>query len=360
MRRFGLWSAAALVWTMLAGADEPVKKLQVVSPKDNDILATAINNRGDVVGFEWVEEKPDIVSQVPFFARGKEMTRIPLLAGYTATFPAAVSDDGRVAGRVGKPAPLGVRVFLRNQAFVWDAKGGIRGLGALKDDFTSFGCGITRDGRRVSGFSVGDQRMRACVWDRDGDGWKGTAMPHQAQLASNVVPISGNGKYVSAVDGVTPCLWTQGSLGEWTREAIAEDGSLIPRAVNDSGTVVGVRFTGDGLMHAVLWSRAAGYKQLDKPKDYVRSEALAINNEGVVVGMIDGPHGSKVEPKGFVYRDGQIRLIDEGGPNLVSATAINDHDQVAGVVEKDDEAEAKPGKPGKDKPKPAGSAPKRP
>src|SRR4051812_19258516 len=154
----------------LTGADEPVRKFQVVTPKDDGIIATGINDRGDIIGFEWIEEKarPGVLDQVPFFARGKEITYLPLLKGYTATFPADVSDDGTVVGRASKPAPEGVRVPLRNQAFIWDAKGGIRGLGTLEDDWASLACGISRDGRRISGFSVGDNRVRACVWDRQG------------------------------------------------------------------------------------------------------------------------------------------------------------------------------------------------
>src|SRR5205807_2237591 len=114
----------------------------------------------------------------------------------TATHPAALSDNGLVVGRASKPAPAGVRVPLRNQAFIWDAETGIHGLGVLKDDSASFACGITRDGRRVSGFSVGENRVRACLWERDGDGWKGTALPHAFQLGSNVVAISDHGKYI--------------------------------------------------------------------------------------------------------------------------------------------------------------------
>ena len=43
----------------------------------------------------------------------------------------------------------------------------------------------------ISGFSVGDNRVRACVWDRDGDGWTATALPQESpQLGTNVIPIS--------------------------------------------------------------------------------------------------------------------------------------------------------------------------
>lgn len=328
----------------------PTRKFQVVTPKDDGIIATDINERGDVIGFEWVEEKelPGVLSQVPFFARegkGEAMTTIPLLPTYTATFPAAVSDTGVVVGRAGKPSPNGVRVPMRFQAFVWDEAEGIRGLGVLPDDWASDAGGVSRDGTRISGYSVGDNRRRACVWDRDGAGWKGTPLPHVDQLRSNVVAMSGDGNHVAAVDGLIPCLWTRGADGSWTREAIGEAGALVPRAVNDSGSVAGLRFTGDGMTHAVLWTREAGCKTLDKPVGFVSSEALAINNRGDVVGIVDGPHGSEIGPNAFVLADGRVRLIDEGGPFFSSATAINDRGQVAGVVAREDEEEPKPNPP---------------
>jgi uncharacterized membrane protein len=331
--------AAAQGPTSYAGADEPAKTYQVVAPKSDGVIANGMNGRGEVVGFEWVEAEghPGVVEQKPFFAKGQEMTYLPLLKGYTATSPAAVSDTGLVVGRASKPAPRGVRVPLRNQAFAWDAETGIRGLGALEEDWASFACGVARDGRRISGYSVGDNRVRACVWERDGDGWKGTALPHASRLGSNTVAISGDGRYVAAVDGISPCLWSRVAPGAWSREAIGDAGSLVPRAVNDSGTVVGLRFADDGLSHAVIWSREAGCTPLEEPKGYVRSEALAINNDGAVVGMIDGPAGTEIGPNAFVYEKGRLRLLDEGGPSFASATAVNDHGQVAGVMEKKEE-----------------------
>jgi uncharacterized membrane protein len=337
-----------LIWMLLAAGlnlaaspegDEPAAAIRVVTPRDDGIVATGINGLGEVVGFHWVEseDRPGVVDQRPFFARGKEMTYLPLLAGYTSTFPAAVSDRGSVVGRAGKPAPPGVRLNMRNQAFIWDADGGIRGLGALPDDSASFACGVSRDGRRVSGISIGDGRIRACVWERDGEGWKATALPQLSRLGSQVVAISGDGKFVAAVDGASPCLWTQDDSGRWSREVIGEDGSLVPRGVNDSGTVVGLRFTGDGLVHAVVRPRSGVCKQLDEPDGFVKSEANAVNNDGVVVGMIDGPAGSKIGPNAFHFGPGRLRVIHEGGPAFTAATAINDHGQVAGVLEVEDE-----------------------
>src|SRR5919112_451740 len=118
MRREWFLLIVGSVMASDAGADEPNKTYRVVSPKGVGIEVTAMNGRGDVVGFEWADDPahPGVIEQRPFLARGREMTYLPLLAGYTATFPAGVSDDGRVVGRASKPAPLGVLVPMRNQA----------------------------------------------------------------------------------------------------------------------------------------------------------------------------------------------------------------------------------------------------
>ena len=114
------------------GADEPGKKYRLVSPKDDGIIAIALNGRGDLIGFQWLEQKdqPGMVSQVPFCFKGKTLTTLPLLAGYTATHPAGISDTGLVVGRASKPAPRTRRVHLQNQAFVWEEAKGIRGIGS--------------------------------------------------------------------------------------------------------------------------------------------------------------------------------------------------------------------------------------
>ena len=331
--------AFAALAVVLIAADEPARKYQVVSPKDDGIIGMAINGRGDIVGFEWVDDKKaaGVINQDPFFAVGKRLVWLPRLEGFTATFPTGISDNGLVVGRVSKPFRADLRIRLQNQAFVWDEKTGIHGLGVLADDLSSFASAVTRDGRRISGFSVGENRVRPCVWDRDGIAWKISALPIVGKLSSQAVAMSDDGKRLAAVDGSDPCLWTQADSGEWKRETIGDAGSLVPRSVNRSGMVVGVRHTGDGLTHAVIWNRDTGMKVLEKPKGYVRSEALGVNNAGIVVGLIDGLHGTEFGPRGFVYENGRLRIITEGGPNFAGASAINDNGQITGTMEADDE-----------------------
>jgi probable HAF family extracellular repeat protein len=272
------------------------------------------------------------------------MVKLPLLTGYTATHPASVSDTGLVVGRVSKPGTPGRRVHLRNQAFVWDEAKGIRGLGTLPDDNASLASSVTLDGTCISGFSVGDNRIRACIWERDGDAWKATALPQKGQLGSQMVVMSCDGRYVASIDDVVPCRWSRRDRkSPWVREVLGDPGSFAPRAVNNAGTVVGLFYTSVGTTDAVIWTKEKGFVHLEKPTGYVKGEANAINNHGVVVGIVDGPNGSEIGPNAFVYENGRVRILAELGPAFSYATAINDANQVGGVIDKEGADEHGPG-----------------
>lgn len=340
---------AVAAWAFLgaAVAQEPpaAKKYTVVTPMAEGLNAVAINGKGDVVGFHWEPENgdPNILYEAPFLARGAEIVRLPLLKTYTATFPAGVSDDGLVVGRASKPAPPQTYVYLRNQAFVWTADKGIRGLGAPEPDGASFATGVSRDGRRIAGVGVGDYRLRAVIWEPDGDGWKAVIVPEGDQLGSNVLAISPDGKRLAAVRKGKPTLWTEAAPGEWKSESLdGPENYLLPRAVNDAGVIVGFRNESDGAYRAVVWTPGRGAKVLAPPPGFVHAQASAVNNAGVVVGQVDGPHGQLPGPRAFVYEDGRLRILDEGGPDFIWATAVNDAGQVSGVLEKEEEIHAEP------------------
>jgi probable HAF family extracellular repeat protein len=160
--------------------------------------------------------------------------------------------------------------------------------------------------------------------------------PQSGTLGSQVVVMSDDGRRLASIDADVPCLWSVNDFGKWNREVLGVPGSFAPRGVNNAGMVVGLTHTHDGKTHAMTWTHGKGLARLQMPKDYVRSEALAINNAGVVVGMMDGPGDSERGPRAFVSIEGRVRAIDEGGPFFTSATAINDAGQVAGVVDKED------------------------
>ena len=242
--------------------------------------------------------------------------------------------------------------MLQNQAFTWTEADGIRGLGALANDFSSLATGVSADGWTICGISVGDNRVRACVWERQGSGagvsWVGSPLPQTHPVASHHVAISPDGCRVAGLDGGVPTLWSRPMPADpaWARETLGPIGSFNPRAVNNAGSVAGTTFPADGSTHAALWTRARGaIEPIPEPAGYTRSEASAINAAGSVVGMIDGPAGSPVAPHAFVFEDGRLRILDEGGPNFVAATAINDAGQVAGTFEKEEAPAPEPAKP---------------
>jgi hypothetical protein len=321
----------------LCADDPPPARLQVIRPPLPDFETAGLNTRGDLVGFHWVEstELPGVVEQRPVLVRGAEVTEIPRLDGYTATMPAGLSDEARVVGRCGKPAAPGTRVALRSQAFVWDRDHGIRGLGTLPGDVLSYATAIARDGRTILGASLlPSGQPRVCLWRlQTDDQWQAEELPLGAPVGSPFLSLSPDGRRVATVIGGDAILWTDPGDGAWTRQVIARDGQLAPRAVNDAGVVAGLRHAADGRTHAVLWSENRGPTVLEEPPGFVRAEARGLNASGMVVGFVDGPNASEIGPRAFAWDGKSVRLLDEGGPGFVMATAINDAGQVAGVVE---------------------------
>jgi len=322
--------------------------IRVVPEKDrHKIVAIGLNSAGDLLAFRWTPENGDenVLEQAPmlFEAKTAKETRIPLLKGYTATLPAALSDTRVVVGRASRPSVnnAGQRLPFPGVAFVWDEKSGIRSLGALPDDTLSHADSISADGTIVTGISIGPNRVRACVWQRKGDTWVIKPLPQETlHLNSQKIAISPNGKYAVGVDGRKPTLWTHGTDGTWTRETIGDTDSMITRAVNDNAFVAGFRFEQDAQTskNALIWSRETGMKVIEKPKGYVYAELSAINNRNVAVGFVDGPHGSEIGPNACVTENGRLRIFPEH-PEFSAATAIDDQGNVGGTFEEKEQVE---------------------
>lgn len=339
----------ATLSTLPAHADEPKPPVyRIVPEKDrHKIVAIALNSSGDLLAFRWTPENGDenVLEQAPmlFEAKTANETRIPLLKGYTATLPAALSDTRVVVGRASRPSVnnAGQRLPFPGVAFVWDEKQGIRSLGALPDDAMSHADSISANGKLVTGISIGPNRVRACVWELKGDTWEIKPLPQEtSHLNSQKIAISPNGRFAVGVDGRKPTLWTRGNDGEWTRESIGETDSMITRAVNDNAFVAGFRFEQDAQTsrNALIWSRESGMKVIEKPKGYVYAELNAINGRNVAVGFADGPHGSEIGPNACVTENGRLRIFAEH-PEFSSATAIDDKGNVAGTFEEKEQVE---------------------
>jgi probable HAF family extracellular repeat protein len=148
----------------------------------------------------------------------------------------AISSLGSVAGYIhGKGQPT--------QAFRWSASAGTSAL-SIGDESAAFG--INNTGDVAGSYRVGTDR-RAFFWDRFGATY---------------------------------------DLGKLDDSSFAQ---TFAYAVNDSQQVVGAATTGDGFIHAFIWSPSTGMRSLFPGQQ--NSGAYAISNYGRITGFLQDKKG---------------------------------------------------------------------
>ena len=175
MRHAWVIGVATLVLAWHARGDEPGKSTRSSRPRTLASSPRASTNGATSSGSNGSRARkyPGVIDQVPFFARGKNITYLPSLAGYTATFPAAVSADGVVVGYVGQATRRrdACRCGTRHSS------------GMRKPECMGWGCLPTTSSRSpaISGRLSAHQRLfggrqsrTSLHLGRDGTGWKGT------------------------------------------------------------------------------------------------------------------------------------------------------------------------------------------
>lgn len=130
--------------------------------------ATAINDRGDVVGISGACDMAVgrySAKRSTLWRRGGPPTEIPNLGGTSWNTPTAINDRGQVVGFANKPGPADAAGEIDERAFYWSAEDGLEEIGTLPGDLTSEALGINRRGLTV-GFSSGPAGNRAFIWRR--------------------------------------------------------------------------------------------------------------------------------------------------------------------------------------------------
>jgi len=85
--------------------------------------------------------------------------------------------------------------------------------------------------------------------------------------------------------------------------------ALYPNAINNQGVVVGWWYGSPVTnRHPFIYSQAAGYAQLPKPAGFEHSEAIDINDGGVIVGMAMPTWSSETTPRGWKLENGQFSM----------------------------------------------------
>jgi probable HAF family extracellular repeat protein len=168
------------------------------------------------------------------------------------------------------------------RAFLWDASGGLRDLGALPGDTGSRAYGIN-DSDLVVGYSSG---------------------PH----------------------GVTAFSWKSGS-GMTSLGTLPGGDMSQAYDINNGGVIVGVASTSTGERHAVLWTSPGTIRDLGTLSGYVTSEARRINNAGDVIGSASGPGGTRAV---FWPSSGGIQNLGTLGGDFSTALDFNNRGELVG------------------------------
>ena len=155
----------AVLWEPKRGTTTELPPL----PGDSASAATAINQRGQVVGISG--ECDQAVGR--FTARHAVLwdrgtaAELPNLGGQSWHTPTAINESGDVVGFSNPPGDANGEFIAH--AFLWTRKDGIRDLGTLPGDAISQAQGVNARGQ-VVGVSCGDAGCRAFLWE-DGVMW---------------------------------------------------------------------------------------------------------------------------------------------------------------------------------------------
>src|SRR5262249_12270066 len=132
---------------------------------DPDSAATAINDRGQVVGISGTCYRAVGASSAKhavLWENGKPID-IGNLGGIAWNTPAAINNRGDVAGFSDLPGDDPDQPNYH--AFFWTKRGGIQDLGTLPGDTLSLAFGLNDRGQ-VVGQSIGPDGRRAFLWQR--------------------------------------------------------------------------------------------------------------------------------------------------------------------------------------------------
>lgn len=288
--------------------------LNAPSAEDLNTLATAISNRGDVVGVAFDATGKTVQA---FHAKDRAFHLLPSPKGVDQAVAQGVNDRGDVVGA----AITGERV----QAVHW--RGGKPSiLDAGKADAAA--AGVNDRGQIVGvGQKLKDGKILGLLWDRGGKA------KNLGEFGANA--IADNGLIVGA------------RLKKDTIEAIAfQDGKLMglpmpsggtaaaARATNGKNAIVGAALVNDRV-RAVIWDRKKAML-LKGLIEAGQSIAMGVNHAGFVVGACDAGDG---QMSATVWRKGQpmeIKAPEGSGWRPVMASGINSNGFVVGWAVKGD------------------------
>ncbi len=313
-----------------------------VLPGDTESSASAINSRGEAVGFSH-----GTVNRACLFQGGK-VTSLGVLPGGSESDARGINSRGEVTGYV--ILPTAHHAFLYSQGRMLD-------LGTLPGFNDSRGSAIN-DWGEVVGNAGGNARAS-----------RGFLYSHGRMADLGILPGISRGEVRSINSASRIAGGCYVSIGRVHSVPFLYDSRTKRRAalpmpppytygyangVNDRGQIIGDISATDEIVHTALWGDGR-MTDLEAPSGYTNSIGSGLNNRGEVVGRcfnnsnpvraflrnhvgdnalgryLDGP-----SEHAFVYSGGRMQDLNELIPadadwTLESARGINDRGQIVGV-----------------------------
>ncbi len=251
-----------------------------------------INDNGQVIGTSLLPAGDGTYYWRAFVYQSGTMTDLGTLGGFNS-FGSAINSSGQMTGQANLPLdsdpphnPGPSHAFLYSDGVMTD-------LGALPGSNSSYGYGISDDGRVVGGCSNG-YTGRAFLY---ADGVMTDLGTLPGGLSSEAYGISPNGRLVT---GISQDAENTGIIHAflYTNGVMADLGLGWANGVNDDGDVVGRNWYGDvlhGSYHAVLYTDNTVVRLQDLlPEDSgwnSLQSAIAINNRGQITGWGTNSNG---------------------------------------------------------------------
>lgn len=306
----------------------PLYRVDVVVP---DGVATAINESGDIVGWQYVSGSP----RAFVFSAG-QLTLLPNPAARPLSVARDINAAGTIVGYAYKTT-----IDEPGNAMRWTRSGGswtVQDLGFLAGDLVSEATGLNDAGQ-----VVGHSNPRSFLSEHGFLYTSGGGMtqllpgfPFVAQDINEQGIAVGNG--YSTAQRVNVATGLGENLGALTY------GNSYAYALNDAGQVAGTLVSSSGNSSVVARYGAAGWQVLGgigggTCSDCVQNVGWGINGAGTVVGVGWPRTGLTPAVRGVIYLDSAATLlyVDDlleagGGWSITSAYDINDLGQIAGTA----------------------------
>ena len=227
----------AVRWTATGNA-----RLLPVGSAGSPSVAHAINDDDVVVGT--VAGKP-----VLWDSRGR-LHHLGTLPGRPAGAATALNDRGEIVGFLTTADPAGNAHAVR-----WDRHGGPTDLGTLDNGSGSRATAINDHGLVIGQSGTPDRPFAQAVrWDRAGHISKlpGDSVPSVAAALNRTGQVVGYA--ITIYPGYSPMLWTCNQRIELPALTGGDEGGLAID-INERGTILGVNSAPPEYNHAVLWRR---------------------------------------------------------------------------------------------------------